>query len=58
MVLNMKQTKMYCFIRYDSLQDEDDYVDALPAKIENKHKKPRSSVSAEAFGHWNKKGDF
>jgi cAMP-dependent protein kinase regulator len=31
----------------------------LPEKIENKYKKgPRSSVSAEAFGDWNKKGDF
>jgi cAMP-dependent protein kinase regulator len=31
----------------------------LPEKIENKYKKgPRGSVSAEAFGVHNKKGDF
>ncbi len=39
--------------------EEDDYIDILPAKIDNKYKKgPRSSVSAEAFGVWNKKSDF
>jgi cAMP-dependent protein kinase regulator len=31
----------------------------MPEKIENKFKKgPRASVSAEAFGEYNKKGDF
>jgi len=41
------------------MQDEDDYMDELPEKIDNKHKKgPRKSVSAEAFGDWNKKGEF
>jgi len=31
----------------------------LPDKINNKFKKgPRGSVSSEAFGDWNKKGDF
>lgn len=39
--------------------EEDDYVDIPPEKIVNKYKKgPRSSVSAEAFGIWNKKSDF
>ena len=39
--------------------DEDDYVEALPAAMINKGRKgPRSSVSAEAFGAWNKKSDF
>jgi cAMP-dependent protein kinase regulator len=30
----------------------------MPEKLENKHRGPRSSVSAEAFGQWNKKSDF
>ena len=31
----------------------------MPEKIDNKYKKgPRASVSAEAFGEYNKKGDF
>jgi cAMP-dependent protein kinase regulator len=38
--------------------DDDDYMEELPAPIANKYKKPRASVSAEAFGHWNKKEDF
>lgn len=40
--------------------DEDDYVDDLPEKMQNKikDKKPRCSVSSEAFGDYNKKGDF
>jgi cAMP-dependent protein kinase regulator len=34
-------------------------LEILPEKIENKYKKgPRGSVSAEAFGVHNKKGDF
>lgn len=38
---------------------EDEYIDDLPQKIESKQKKgPRTSVSAEVFGAWNKKGDF
>lgn len=38
--------------------DEDDYVDNLPEIIKNKNKGPRSSVSSEAFGIWNKKEAF
>lgn len=39
--------------------EEDDYIDDLPDIIEkNKKKGPRTSVSAEAFGNWNKKTDF
>ena len=31
----------------------------MPEKIKNKFKKgPRASVSSEAFGDWNKKGDY
>ncbi len=33
-------------------------MDDLPEKLDNKYKKPRASVSSEAFGAWNKKGDF
>jgi hypothetical protein len=35
-------------------------MDDLPEQIQKKvaAKGPRSSVSAEAFGHWNKKSDF
>ena len=33
-------------------------MEALPEKLVNKHRGPRSSVSAEAFGIWNKKADF
>jgi cAMP-dependent protein kinase regulator len=33
-------------------------VEDLPVKLDNKFKKPRSSVSAEAFGQWNKKEEF
>jgi cAMP-dependent protein kinase regulator len=40
-------------------QDEDDYVDILPEDIsKRKQKGPRCSVSAEAFGAFNKKEDF
>lgn len=38
--------------------DEDDYVDVLPEVIKNKNKGPRTSVSSEAFGIWNKKENF
>jgi cAMP-dependent protein kinase regulator len=42
-----------------SSDDEDEYVDDLPKIIEQKKNKgPRTSVSAEVFGAWNKKGDF
>ena len=40
------------------LQDEDDYIEDLPMPLENKFKKPRASVSAEAFGMWNQKSAF
>lgn len=40
-------------------EDEDDYVEILPEKLEQrKNKGPRQSVSAEAFGKFNKKEDF
>lgn len=39
--------------------DEDDYVDVLPEDlVKKKAKGPRASVSAEAFGLYNKKEDF
>ena len=39
--------------------DEDDYIESLPAALVSKGRQgPRSSVSAEAFGAWNKKSDF
>lgn len=42
-----------------SLQDDDDYIDILPEQIKKAAGKgPRTSVSAEAFGAWNKKSDF
>lgn len=55
----MKQMKMYNRFYHLTFQDEDDYIDTLPkAVIQQKAKGPRSSVSAEAFGSFNKKGDF
>jgi len=33
-------------------------MDDLPEKLVNKHRGPRASVSAEAFGTWNQKGAF
>ena len=33
-------------------------MEILPEKLLNKHRGPRSSVSAEAFGTWNQKGLF
>ena len=37
----------------------DDYIEDLPQKLDMRQGKgPRTSVSAEAFGAWNKKGDF
>ena len=41
-----------------SEDSEDDYIEDLLPKITPKQMKPRSSVSAEAFGTWNKKSDF
>ena len=40
--------------------DEDEYVDDLPEVLVGKAKAkgPRTSVSAEAYGSWNQKGDF
>ncbi|CAI2370447.1 unnamed protein product [Moneuplotes crassus] len=40
------------------ISDEEDYVDELPAPVDNKLKKQRTSVSAEAFGIYHKKEDF
>mmetsp|Transcript_27327 Transcript_27327/g.20459 ORF Transcript_27327/g.20459 Transcript_27327/m.20459 type:complete len:310 (+) Transcript_27327:68-997(+) len=43
----------------DQEDEDEDYVEILPEKINNKYKKgPRGSVSAEAFGVYNKKEDF
>lgn len=35
-------------------------MEVLPQNLINKHAKkgPRNSVSAEAFGAWNRKGEF
>ena len=33
-------------------------MDSLPVPLANKHKGPRASVSAEAFGVFNKKGAY
>ena len=41
-----------------SEDDEDDYIEDLLPKATSKQLKQRSSVSAEAFGVWNKKSDF
>lgn len=38
--------------------EEDDYIDDLPEDMMKKKQDMRTSVSAEAFGVWNKKGDF
>jgi len=38
--------------------DEEDYVDELPEKVAKKAGQMRTSVSAEAFGIYNKKEDF
>jgi len=43
----------------DEDEEDEDYLEILPEKLDNKYKKgPRSSVSAEAFGVYNKKEDF
>ena len=42
-----------------NVSEEDDYIDDLPEdQLKEKQKGNRSSVSAEAFGLWNKKTDF
>ena len=38
--------------------NSDDYIDDLPVTASKRSAKPRASVSAEAFGAWNNKGDF
>lgn len=45
---------------HETVSEEDDVIDDLPAAQVEKAKKkgPRASVSAEAFGAWNKKADF
>lgn len=41
------------------MQEEDDYCDILPEALEKaKARGPRISVSAEAFGSFNQKGNF
>lgn len=41
------------------MQNEDDYVDVFPEQMAKaKAKGPRASISAEAFGAFNKKSDF
>lgn len=39
-------------------EDSDDILPPLPDKKKGMNRKPRTSVSAEAFGSWNKKSDF
>ena len=41
----------------ESHSDDDEYVDDLPLPLPSKAG-PRPSVSAEAFGAWNKKTEF
>jgi len=38
--------------------EEDDYLEELPAMEVRKNRGPRASVSAEAFGEFNRKEDF
>lgn len=53
------QSKSYSSFHFFKLQDEDDYVDILPEDLAKKQAKgPRTSVSAEAFGMFNKKENF
>ena len=44
----------------ESSDSSDENVEMLPISLKNPlaSKKPRASVSAEAFGNWNKKEDF
>lgn len=39
-------------------EDDDEAPDELPEHLQKKNKGPRQSVSAEAYGAWNKKKDF
>lgn len=53
------RSKSYSSFHFFKLQDEDDYVDILPEDLAKKQAKgPRTSVSAEAFGMFNKKENF
>ena len=53
------QTKVEINSENESSSGEDDYVDDLPDFKQNVQKpKMRASVSAEAFGKFNKKEDF
>jgi cAMP-dependent protein kinase regulator len=40
------------------VSDEDEYVDELPIPAAKAKAGPRASVSAEAFGSWNRKEAF
>lgn len=42
----------------DASDDDEDMVDSLPLPKTGNDRKPRASVSAEAFGVWNKKAEF
>lgn len=42
----------------ESMDDSDDEVDELPQHAKPLPKGPRTSVSAEAYGMWNKKQEF
>jgi cAMP-dependent protein kinase regulator len=42
----------------DSQDDEEDMIDELPITIDLQAQKPRSSVTAEAYGHYNRKESF
>ena len=58
--INKKNQKGNSKNSFDSEEDnEDDYIDDLPANnTKAKQIKQRSSVSAEAYGEWNKKGNY
>lgn len=42
----------------DSQDDDEDMIDELPITIDLQTQKPRTSVSAEAYGHYNPKESF
>jgi len=42
----------------DSQDDDEDMIDELPITIDLQAQKPRTSVSAEAYGHYNRKESF
>lgn len=52
-----KETKLAADEEEEEEDDDDDYVDEIP-DAPMKSAGPRSSVSAEAYGAWNKKGAF